>query len=333
MTKILTDTSWNELWQKTSDGSKDFETSDRGKIPNVCNTYDWQVELRSGLTLSIHEVELTEDIVWTRDRLDDSQFGLSFFLSGKVRINRHSLTDETDESVGKYYSECNCDFKETELWKAGEKFSRIYLKIEPQQFFQSFGVEDLAQIPIYLRQATISDRVQPYYQQWEITQQMWMVLCNILQCPYQGLMKRMYLESQAMELIAFHFQQFQERKIGDRHFPTKNLSDIDRIYQAKEILLKNLESPPSLINLARQVGLNEFKLKRGFRQVFGTSAFKYLHDYRLEQARQLLALGDMNVEEVALKIGFDSRSYFASAFRKKFGLNPKQYFQHCQKSL
>jgi AraC family transcriptional regulator, transcriptional activator of the genes for pyochelin and ferripyochelin receptors len=333
MTIILTDTSWNELWQKTSDRSKDFETSDRGKIPNVCNTYDWQVELRSGLTLSIHEVELTEDIVWTRDRWDDSQFGLSFFLSGKVRIERYSLTDETDESVGKYYSECNCDFKETEWWKAGEKFSRIYLKIEPQQFFQSFGEQELEQIPIYLRQAVIGDRVQPYYQQREITQQMWMVLSNILKCPYQGLMKRMYLESQTMELIAFHFQQCQEQDIGDRHFPTKNLSDIDRIYQAKEILLKNLESPPCLIDLARQVGLNEFKLKRGFRKVFGTSAFKYLHDYRLEQARQLLALGDMNVEEVALKIGFDSRSYFASSFRKKFGLNPKQYFQHCQKSL
>jgi AraC family transcriptional regulator, transcriptional activator of the genes for pyochelin and ferripyochelin receptors len=58
-----------------------------------------------------------------------------------------------------------------------------------------------------------------------------------------------------------------------------------------------------------------------------------LHDYRLEKARQLLALGEMKVEEVALRVGFDSRSYFASAFRKKFGLNPKQYFQHCQKSL
>ncbi|MDV2994685.1 MAG: HTH-type transcriptional activator RhaR [Chroococcidiopsis sp. SAG 2025] len=333
MIKILTDTNWNELCQETSFQLKGFETIVQGKIPNVCNTYDYWAELCNGLSLSIHEVELIDDLVWIKDRLDNLQFGLSFFRSGKVAIQRHSLTDRIDESVGRYYSECNCDFQETEWWKAGEKFSRIYLKIEPQQFFQSFGEQEIEQIPIYLRQATISDRVQPYYQQWETTQQMWMALCNILQCPYQGLMKRMYLESQAIELIAFHFQQFQEQEICDRNFSAKKLSDIDRIYQAKEILLKNLENPPSLIDLARQVGLNEFKLKRGFRQVFGTSAFKYLHDYRLEQARQLLALGDMNVEEVALKIGFDSRSYFASAFRKKFGLNPKQYFQHYQKSL
>jgi AraC-like DNA-binding protein len=88
-----------------------------------------------------------------------------------------------------------------------------------------------------------------------------------------------------------------------------------------------------LIELARQVGLNDFKLKQGFRQVFGTSAFKYLHDYRLEKARQILALGEMKVEEVALRVGFNSRSYFALAFRQKFGLNPKQYCQHHQKSL
>ncbi len=162
---------------------------------------------------------------------------------------------------------------------------------------------------------------------------MWTVLCKILQCPYQGLMKRMYLENQALELIMLHCQQFQEQEIRYHSFPGKNLGDVDRIYQAKEILLVNLENPPSLIELARQVGLNEFKLKRGFRQVFGTSAFKYLHDYRLEKARQLLSLGEMKVEEVAIRVGFDSRSYFALAFRKKFGLNPKQYFQRRPKSL
>lgn len=339
MTKIFTTIDWDELWQeseengKVSSQSKGFETIEYAKIPDVCNLYDYWAVLRNSLSLSIHQEELNDDLVLIRDRLNDSPFGLSFFISGKVKIERHDLTEETDEPVGKYYSEYNCDLKETEWWKAGEKYSRISLEIKPQEFFQSFGEQELEQIPIYLRQAVIDGKVQPYYQQGEITQQMWTVLSKILQCPYQGLMKRMYLESQAMELITLHFQQFQEQDIHDHSFPANNLSDVDRIYQAKEILLRNLENPPSLIELARQVGLNEFKLKRGFRQVFGTPAFKYLHDYRLEKARQLLASGEMKVEEVASRVGFDSRSYFALAFRKKFGLNPKQYFQHSQKSF
>ncbi|MEH2127182.1 hypothetical protein [Nostoc sp.] len=115
-----------------------------------------------------------------------------------MRIERHSLTDETDESVGKYYSECNCDIKETEYWKAGEKYSRIYLSIEPHQFFPNFSEEDLEQIPIYLRQALMGVKVQPYYHQGKITRQMRLVLRQILQCSHEGLMKRMYLESGAV---------------------------------------------------------------------------------------------------------------------------------------
>lgn len=339
MTKIITSTDWEEIWTKSEQNGqlssqlKSFETIHQGKIIDICHTYECWTELRSGLFIKIHEKEFINNLIWIRDIPDESLFGLSFFLSGKVRIERHGLTDKTDEIVGRYYSECNCDIKETEWWKAGEKFSRIYLKIEPQQFFQSFGEEELEQIPIFLRQAVMNGKVQPYYQQGEITQQMWQVLCNILKCPYQGLMKRMYLESQAMELMTLYFQQFQEQERFNHSFPGKNLRDVERIYQAKEILLGNLENPPSLIELAQQVGINEFKLKCGFRQVFGTSAFKYLHNYRLEKAKQLLALGEMKVEEVAFRVGFDSRSYFALAFRKKFGLNPKQYFQQQQKSL
>ncbi|MGJ5631447.1 helix-turn-helix transcriptional regulator [Nostoc sp. CALU 1950] len=339
MTKILTDTDWQELKAESEQNgqaytqSKGVETIHQVKILDVFNTYQCWTELRGGLSILINEVEFIDDLVWIRDSFDDYRFGLSFFLSGKVRIERHGLTDEADESIGRYYSECNCDIKETEWWKAGEKYSRIYLEIEPQEFFSNFSEEDLEQIPIFLRQALIGGKVQPYYHQGKITRQMRRVLREILQCPHQGLMKRMYLESKAVELITLHFQQFQKQDIHNHSLTAKNLSDIDKIYQAEEILLGNLENPPSLMELARQVGLNDFKLKRGFRQVFGTSAFKYLHDYRLEKASQLLALGEMNVEEVAFKVGFDSRSYFALAFRKKFGLNPNQYFQHRQKSV
>ncbi|WP_414544218.1 hypothetical protein [Nostoc sp. CCY0012] len=213
MTKILTDINWQELKAESEQKgilfiqSKGVETIRQGKILDVCNTYHCWTKLRNGLSIWIHEEEFIDDLVWMRDSFDDYRFGLSFFLSGKVRIERHGLTDKTDESVGRYYSECNCDIKETEYWKAGEKFSRIYLEIEPQEFFSSFGDEDLEQIPISLRQALMGDKLQPYYQQGEITQEMWVVLSHILQCPYQGYLKQMYLESKAVELITLHCQQ------------------------------------------------------------------------------------------------------------------------------
>nr|WP_235927133.1 AraC family transcriptional regulator [Gloeocapsopsis dulcis] len=117
---------------------------------------------------------------------------------------------------------------------------------------------------------------------------------------------------------------------GKSPIPPLKLDDLDRIHQAQKILLQRLNNPPSLIDLARQVGLNDYALKRGFQQVFGKTVFGYLHDYRLEQAQQLLATSEMKVTEVADAIGFDSRSYFAAAFRKKFGVSPKAYQMQCK---
>lgn len=152
---------------------------------------------------------------------------------------------------------------------------------------------------------------------------------RILQCPYRGMTKRLYLEGKALELLALVIAQ--EREIGDGTPSTQTLkpvlkSDtIERIYHARDILRQRLDNPPSLMELARQVGLNECTLKQGFRQVFNTTAFSDLYEYSMQQALQLLETGDFKVEEVAKRVGYQNRSAFAVAFRRKFGVNPSEY--------
>nr|WP_250123336.1 AraC family transcriptional regulator [Chroococcidiopsis sp. CCMEE 29] len=103
------------------------------------------------------------------------------------------------------------------------------------------------------------------------------------------------------------------------------VQSVERIHYTKDILIRNSNNPPSLLALARQVGLNDCTLKKGFRQVFGTSAFGYLHDYRMQQVQQLLLERKMKVEEVAHAVGYASRSSFIAAFNKKFGVSPSAY--------
>ncbi len=76
------------------------------------------------------------------------------------------------------------------------------------------------------------------------------------------------------------------------------------------------------MELSRRVNLNDFKLKKGFRQVFGTSVFGYLRQVRMEQARMLLEQARMNVTQVALNVGYANPSHFAAAFKGQFGINP-----------
>lgn len=151
------------------------------------------------------------------------------------------------------------------------------------------------------------------------------VLQQILNCPYTGITQQLYLESKVWELVALHLEQMLSSSPDTASGRALKSDDVERLHHAREILVQRLNDPPSLNALARQVGLNEFTLKQGFRQIFGTTVFGCSHHYRMERARELLVDGKLNVTEVAREVGFTNRGYFAAAFRKKFGVNPKAY--------
>lgn len=177
--------------------------------------------------------------------------------------------------------------------------------------------------------AAIKELVQPRHQsrytyEASPTVAMQATLQQILNCPYTGITQQIYLESKVWELIALHLDQALK---PEQEMPQIYLKpdDVERLHHARDILKQQLSAPPSLRELARQVGLNEFTLKQGFRHLFGTTAFGCLNHYRLEHAKALLEDGNLNVTEVAHRVGFANRGHFAAAFRKKFGVNPKAY--------
>ncbi|MGD1918600.1 MAG: helix-turn-helix transcriptional regulator [Pleurocapsa sp.] len=83
-----------------------------------------------------------------------------------------------------------------------------------------------------------------------------------------------------------------------------------------------MENPPSLLALAKLVGLNDYKLKLGFRHCYETTVFVYLRSQRLEKARQLLLETNLSVSEIARIVGFSSLSRFGAAFKRQFGISP-----------
>lgn len=156
---------------------------------------------------------------------------------------------------------------------------------------------------------------------------MQMTVQQILNCPFRGLTQRLYLESKVWELMALLLEDLRLRKEAEAGTvaPILKADDVERIHYASKILRRQLLNPPSLMELARAIGINDHKLKIGFRQVFGTTVFGYLHEQRMERSRQLLASGDINVTEAAQAVGFASRGHFAAAFRRKYGVNPGAY--------
>ena len=96
------------------------------------------------------------------------------------------------------------------------------------------------------------------------------------------------------------------------------------MYEVRDRLTAQLDVTPSITELARAVGVNEKKLCYGFKEVFGTTVFGYLYDYKMELAQQLLLHTDKSIGEIALTCGYDYISHFSTAFKKKFGRNAKE---------
>lgn len=279
-----------------------------------------EIRLRDGLELAIARYQLHDSIVM---QLPEREHPLeySFHLSGGYK-NQQSST-----RTGQY-SLCGSGLAPSELteWADLEQVD-VNVHIDPELFITWLN-QTSDSIPQEL-QHLIKPPPQIYYvRSGTTTGAMQTALQQILQCPFHGITKRMYLESKVWELMALLIEQELALHETQNSTPRTHLlkpDDVDRIHQARDILLQQINDPPSLVELARQVGLNDCTLKRGFRQVFGTTAFGYLHNYRLEQARQLLEERRLNISEIAQAIGFANRSYFAAAFRKKFGVTPRAY--------
>lgn len=140
---------------------------------------------------------------------------------------------------------------------------------------------------------------------------------QIIDCPFIGRARQLFLEAKVLELLAGELRAHPEPR-GGRVTP----DDERRVHQAAALLRSQLEEPPTLRGLARMVGTNELKLKRGFRLVYGTTVFGYLRHHRLEHARQLLLARQVNVTEAAALVGYACPSRFAAAFQRQFGSRP-----------
>lgn len=147
------------------------------------------------------------------------------------------------------------------------------------------------------------------------------VVQQIMDCPFLGAAKQLYLQGKVFELMGLQLNGIMESHMAS---PATSLKPdtANRIYHAAEILRSQLEHPPSQLELAQQVGVGHCTLHKGFRFLFGMTPFAYLTQQRMEQAERLLREPDATVAEVANQVGYANAAQFAAAFKRQFGITP-----------
>ncbi len=148
------------------------------------------------------------------------------------------------------------------------------------------------------------------------------IINSIVSCSYPDDLKKMFLLSKTIELLVLQARKFAQASDLKDPF-IKSDYDKQRITFVKEVLLKNMQSPPSLKQLATMAGINEYKLKKGFKEMFGNSVFGYLSDLRLNTAKEELQKKEKTISDISFYLGYSSVQHFSGAFKKKFSVSPK----------
>lgn len=149
------------------------------------------------------------------------------------------------------------------------------------------------------------------------TPEMSLILQQLVNHKHEGRVKRLFLEARVFELMIAYLNQKQEKKNL-----TLKKEDIHKIMLAKQLVEYDLQNPNSLMELSRKAGINDYKLKRGFKELTGHTVFGYLYKIRMEKAHYFLSHEKKTVNEVAFLVGYKNAQHFIAAFKKQYQILP-----------
>ena len=105
----------------------------------------------------------------------------------------------------------------------------------------------------------------------------------------------------------------------------------DCIEASTSMIKENLSNPPSIKQLAKQAGISEAGFRKRFRKEIGSSPLDYVNRRRVEEAKRLMTADDANIKEIAHNMGFSSRQYFSTVFKRVTGISPGEFVGNLRK--
>ncbi|MEM6449191.1 MAG: AraC family transcriptional regulator [Cyanobacteria bacterium P01_D01_bin.105] len=278
------------------------------------------LKLQPGVELTIFNCTFHQDLMI---RLPEKLHPIQFMtvLSGVVKSTEVSYINA---DVG-LLSGSGMQRSSVSAFSMEQPLAGVDILVEPHVLTQLFGVSDES-LPAELRPLLPGSNNWQQVFSPKLTRVMRSVAQQMVRCPFNRATERLYLQGKVCELIALYTEAAANPVTG---LPALTLrSDTtERIHYAAEILRSRLEHPPSQVDLAQQVGLGIRTLQKGFKLVFGLTPFAYLTQQRMHLAEQLLRQPNCTVAEVANVVGYTNPARFAAAFKRYFGITPRECLQ------
>lgn len=147
------------------------------------------------------------------------------------------------------------------------------------------------------------------------------IVHHILQCPFKGITRYMFMESKVFELLALQIDQV---NAPERAKQSMSGADQEKLMALRGYIESNYLTPLSLAGLCKAFSLNEFKLKKGYRELFHSTVFGHINTLRMKKAQQLLLTDGLTISEVSDLIGYKNVGSFSAEYKKRFGYVPSK---------
>jgi len=253
------------------------------------------------------------------------QFG--FCLSGNTRFSYgKSVGTRNAEFINRSGTNCICRMSQVtglSHMLSDEVCNSVAIQID-RHILDSYLGSEMDKIPARCRR--VLDGEHPLCG-LPMTGEMFQTAAQIFTPPYKGAALQLFLEAKALELLSLQISHLTRELPGTNKGKSLNAADTEKIRAAGDILIQKMQDPPTIAELARLVGTNEFTLKKGFKQVFNTTVFQFLQHHRMAAAREYLLNQGANVSQAADFVGYVNIGHFIACYKKAFGTTPGSHKQ------
>ncbi|WP_053058446.1 AraC family transcriptional regulator [Pedobacter sp. BMA] len=234
-------------------------------------------------------------------KYNDQQISYVFCMEGEVNFHEPHQPVTLFYSPSQQRSSTLCEMTQLDF-KVAKNAELVYMQLTPEYHQKITNQECPGRYFCFSRE--------------QIPLEVHALLQQMSNYAYTGRAERIYLESKIMSLLLLPAKPKDVQVTGIKE------DDVKKILLARKIVEDNLQKPFSLIELSRKAGINDFKLKKGFKALTGFTVFGYLYKLRMEKARFYLQQERRQVNEVSFLVGYKNPQHFIAAFKRHFNLLP-----------
>lgn len=276
----------------------------------------------------IFEEQIESDIFWaqidnateitdTIEKNINSRF-VQFFFCTKGNIMFHfsefykkPLTESNGFIV--YNSEQNLALRLSVSSK-----SKLVIAVISIQKLHQFFTHSQQEIPFLSEEKNVK-----FYESFILSAPIKSVIHQMEHISVQENLKKHFLYTKLSELLIYYFSE--NHQLQETCPYLSNDEVMLKLKKAKDIVIENYLNPPNYKVLSESVGLNVHRLKEGFKKIYGSSVSKFILDYKMDIGKKRLEENKWQVKQVALQLGYENPSHFIDAFKRKYGITPKQF--------